>query len=170
MKKLLILLLIIAVLASICGCVEEEPEIQVPVNFYYRRTQVTFEDSNGVIAPEVREAQGHENDLSYLLDLYLSGPNGEDMERTFPYGTKLVSISVSEERTTVTVTSHFANLNNVDLTIACACITKTVMELTNTGSVEIKAHGTMLNGADSVIMDNENVLLLDDSAMDPAMN
>ena len=92
------------------------------------------------------------------------------MEKTFPYGTKLVSISVSEERTTVTVTSHFANLNNVDLTIACACITKTVMELTNTGSVEIMAHGTMLNGADSVIMDNENVLLLDDSAMDPAVN
>ena len=44
------------------------------------------------------------------------------------------------------------------------------MELTNTSSVEIKAHGTMLNGADSVIMDNKNVLLLDDSAMDPATN
>ena len=34
MKKLLIVLLIFAVFASVCGCAEEEPEIQVPVNFY----------------------------------------------------------------------------------------------------------------------------------------
>ena len=168
MKRVLIGLLIFTLLFPLCACSEEEPEIQSPVNFYYRRKDVVFEGSVSVIAPEVREALGHENDLSYLLGLYLAGPSTKDMQNTFPYGTRLVSVTIKEERATITVTSHMANLKGIDLTIACACITQTVMELTDAKSVEVKASSATLNGLESIIMDKESLLLLDDSAMDPA--
>ena len=44
----------------------------------------------------------------------------------------------------------------------------TLMELTGTQLVEIKADRALLNDAESIIMNMDSLLMLDDSAMDPA--
>ena len=44
----------------------------------------------------------------------------------------------------------------------------TVMELTGTQKVEIKADRALLNDAESIIMDLDSLLMLDESAIDPA--
>ena len=168
MKKILIVVLAVAMLLPIFGCAEEEPEIVVPVTYYYRRAVISFESKTGIVAPEARESQGHENDLTYLLNQYFNGPNDKDLHRTFPLGTQLVSISVSPQHTLITVSGHLASLKGIDLTIACTCITMTVMELTGTQKVEIKADRALLNDAESIIMDLDSLLMLDESAIDPA--
>lgn len=168
MKKFLIVVLAVVMLLPIFGCAEKEPEIVSPVTYYYRRNEISFESETGIIAPETREAQSHENDLTYLLNQYFDGPNDKALQRTFPLGTQLVSISVSAQHTVILVSGHLANLKGIDLTIACTCITMTVMELTGTNKVEIKADRALLNDAESIIMDLDSLLMLDDSAMDPA--
>lgn len=168
MKKILILVLAVVMLLPLFGCAEEEPEIAVPVTYYYRRAEISFESKTGIVAPEARESQGHENDLTYLLNQYFDGPNDKALQRTFPLGTQLISISVSSQHTVITVSGHLASFKGIDLTIACTCITMTVMELTGTQKVEIKADRALLNDAESIIMDMDTLLMLDDSAMDPA--
>ena len=168
MKKFFVWILAFAMLFPLLGCAEDAPEIIDPITYYYRRAEVSFESKTGIVAPEVRESQGHENDLNYLLNQYFSGPNDKALQRTFPLGTQLVSISVSSQHTVILVSGHLANLKGIDLTIACACITMTLMELTGTQLVEIKADRALLNDAESIIMDMDSLLMLDDSAMDPA--
>ena len=168
MKKFLIVVLAVAMLLPIFGCSEEEPEIVSPVTYFYRRSEISFESETGIVASEARESAGHENDLTYLLNQYFDGPNDKALQRTFPLGTQLISISVSAQHTIITVSGHLSSLKGIDLTIACACITMTVMELTGTSKVEIKADRALLNDAESIIMDLDTLLMLDDSAMDPA--
>lgn len=168
MKHFLAWILIFTTILCVCGCAQKEPEIQSPVTFYYRRSEVSFEDSTGVIVEETQEASGHENDLSELMKQYFRGPVSSDMHYTFPNGTDLISLRLQNDQAYVLVTNHLADAKGLDLTIACACITMTVMELTGAKSVEIKAERALLNDAESIVMDAETLLMLDDTAMDTA--
>lgn len=168
MRNIWAAILIFALLGSFCGCTKSEPEMQSPVTFYYRRSHILYEGIHGVVAPEIQEANSSKNDVNALLEQYFQGPISADMHTTFPGGTKLLSITIQNELAHVLVTSHFSNLKGMDLTIACACITMTVMELTGVEAVEIKADRVLLNDAESIIMDRETLLLLDDTVVVPA--
>lgn len=168
MKRWLPLFLILALCFAIVGCAEKAPQIQAPVTFYYRQNELSFGDASSVVASEERESLGHEGDVIYLLNQYLQGPVSENLDRTFPSGTKLISFSMEQEKAFMLVSRHLSGLSGIDLTIACACITRTTMELTGAKTVEIRADGSLLNDMESIIMDESCLLLLDDGAIKPA--
>lgn len=79
MKRILCALLAFAMVFCFFGCKNPEQELMEPVSFYYPCVLNTDSlEANGtpfpVIDSELREAEGHRQDLLYLLSLYLRGP------------------------------------------------------------------------------------------------
>ena len=84
MKKLICILLSLAMLTGLLGC--QGPELLSPGSFYYYRTDTAFSGTDGVLAPEVRELHGIEKDLDAILALYWQGPNSRGLENPIPKG------------------------------------------------------------------------------------
>lgn len=161
MRKLLCILLLSALLASLFGCTQPADGYENPINFYYRRQEVSFGTTEGVLCPDIREA----GNLDYisLLALYFRGPANSQLQRTFPEGTALKAIEIEGNHVLITLSDVFATLTELDLTIACACLTRTVCEMTGTQQLTIRTETSLLDGNKTIRMSLENVLLLDDS-------
>ena len=168
MKKLLCILLVLCML-PLFGCAQPEDPIENPVFFYYRQKNLTYDNETSVIAKELRDAGARLDDFSYLLEQYLQGPESETLLRTFPRGSR-VSFRVQEDTAVIVVNRNFATLTGIDLTLACACLTLTVCELTGTEHALIQGQDMLLDGNQSISMSRSSILLLDSSniAVDPA--
>jgi len=148
---------------SMFGC-REKQQIDEPVAFYYRRSELLFEGASGVIAAQQRESAGHESDTEYLLQEYLSGPTDPLFSQTFPTGSRMVSFKITDKEAQITLSDHFADLTGMDLTIACACITLTIIDLTGVENVTLSAQSAMLDNQSFITMDKSCLLLLDSNA------
>lgn len=164
MKRTISVLLLLCLLLPVFGCTNAADNPKDPVSFYYRQQKLTYSDESSVIAPEAREAAGHKEDIPYLLAEYLKGPKAEAFLRTFPQQTRLISFRANKATAEIALSEHFASLTGMDLTIACACLTMTVIELTGVETVKISAENAMLNNAPQITMDKTCLLLIDSSA------
>ena len=171
MKRILCLFLVCALCLPLLGCKPKTEDIEDPVNFYYRRSAdtITFGKADGVITSEQREAAGHRDDPAYLINLYLKGPAGTGMNRTFPKGVELVKFSLEGGCAYITVSDFFSTLTGINLALACACLTLTVCELTGAKQLTVSTSNTLLDGNRTVTMTPEDLLFLDenDSVVDP---
>jgi hypothetical protein len=114
-----------------------------------------------VLGAEIREAGDHKDDLNYLLQQYLTGPKTEALYSPFPAGTKLVRLEQNEETLNIILDSTFAELSGLKLTLACAGLTRTCLELAPVDTVQISADGPTLDGKRSIIMDRHALELID---------
>lgn len=142
---------------------EKKPELLQPVRFYYKTAEITFKGDTGVIAPEEREANGHETDLKWLLESYFNGPVTDTLVAPFRSETDLADCSLESGVLSVTVSPELAELGGVDLTIACACIAMTCLEFPEVNSVEISAENTLLGGKPSIVITASDIALMDRS-------
>lgn len=169
MKRLICLILATLLLLGSTGCNSRKDEIKEPVNFYYCREmdKVVYGTDDGVVAREIREGSGMETDK--LLSLYLKGPQTEGLNRTFPKGVSLISLTIENDTAVIVLSDFFSALTGIDLTIGCACLTLTVCELTGAKGITVSTETTLLDGNRSVSMTVEEVLLLDicDTIPDP---
>ena len=163
MKKLITCILLLCICVSFFGC-KSKQALTSPVPYYYRRMELSYEGSGSVIAAEQRESRGHENDIGYLLSQFLKGPESSAFSRTFPLGTQLISFEHSDLEAHIVLTDIFAGLTGMDLTIACACITMTVIELTGVQTVHIRTESQLLNNMQTITMDKSSLVLFDSSA------
>ena len=161
MKRMLSLLLIFSLLLCMPGCGEDAP--QVPGQFYYCRTESSFTGQDSFIVSETRELKGMEDDLPAILNTYLSGPLSGSLTCPFPRDTEILSVRQIDDSIHLNFSSTFAQLSGVDLTVACACIAKTCMELTGAQTVRIRASGELLNGSTYVTMNSQTLNFTDDS-------
>lgn len=144
MKKALSLVLILALCLS--GCAIGQDRLKEPVTFYYLRSHTDADDhevffKDGAIGSESREASGHRQDLNYLLAMYLQGPLDPELESPFPAGCKAVDIRLEDRVLTVSLNTVAASLNDMELTIACACLAQTCMGLADADTVHVEACG-----------------------------
>ena len=68
---------------------------------------------------------------------------------------------VEEQTLYITVSDHLSELTDINLIIACACIGKTGMELTNTSTVQISCENALLDGKKSVVLQNDLIIVSD---------
>ena len=141
MKRLLCILLILAL--CLPGCALKKNRMQEPVTFYYLHKHETEDQydtffTSGAIGSEMREAANHRDNLPYLLALYLLGPTSEELDLPFPTGTKLQKIHMENKSLTLTIRTVSTLQNDMELTIACACLAKTSMELVDVDTVTIE--------------------------------
>lgn len=160
MKQLISVVLLLAVIFSFAGCQEEAP-LKDPVNFYYRRIQTEFGKETGVIDVMVVEGDGKKGDHLAMLNQYLLGINNSSFASTFPVSTQVTDLRILGDTAFLTLNPALGQYSGMDLTIACACLTLTTMELTGTQQVSIRITSGTLNGSDQIIMDRNTILLLD---------
>ena len=165
MKRTILILTTICLLMSITGCGT------VPgrntVSFYYPRDPE--EKVTGPVdtfcAAEAREAAGSTADLSYLLSLYLGGPVDDSLISPFPEGTRLLGLQQREDRLFIELSGEFSQLSDMDLTIACACISLTCFELAgDITQVTVLSPETELYSAVSITMTRDSLTLTDTAA------
>lgn len=160
MKRFIIFHLTAALLFGLCACQPENPPPRQPVNFYYRNTEITYGSDSGVISAQVSEGAGYTDPID-LLNKYLKGPSDSTHDATFPASTKILDMTVQGDTAYLKMNTSLARLTGIDLTIACACITMTTIELTGVTTVTISANGETLDGSDFITMDRSKLMLLD---------
>ena len=160
MKKLTIAIVCLLILLSGCS---QNPEYEKPVHFYYRVSTDRFDSNSKSILSETREGSQW-NTLEDIMRAYLAGPVEETMVSPFPPNLRLVHIGQDGTTVFVTLSDEFATLTNLDLTIACGCITLTCLDLTGAQQVTIESENALLGGQKSITMDRNSLLLTDHAA------
>lgn len=163
MKRLILWLLVFLVVFPMAGCKKTE-EIQDPVRFYYRRANIEFGGEDSVVAAETRDAYGLREDLQGLLQLYISGPETETLVNVFPKSVAVMSVLVEDTTAVVQMNRSFAQLGGIQMSVACVCLSKTVMEITGVETVRIYVEKATLAGEQYLEFDKDTVLLEDDGA------
>ena len=153
MKKWTCLLLAVAMILSLAACSES---LKDPGNFYYRRIDTQYLGTDGVIAPESRELSGLRGDYQAMLEAYFRGPLSSDLDAPFPRDTQLLGWSFEDGQFQIQLNEAFAQLSGIELTVACSCIARTFLELTEASTVRIQAGGT------DITLGQEQLQLADD--------
>lgn len=154
MKKYFLTLLVVLLVLS--GCTAGNIRYDDPVKFYYIQNEVEYGTQSGVIKETTREAKGHRNDYTYLINQYLNGPISYDCISPFPAGTALEELSWDQNRVQIILSPHIATLSGADLIVACACLTKTVADITGIQTVQIRAQGSLLNGEEVLVLSTDS--------------
>lgn len=160
MKRLFGLILTLALCLSLCACGSGKDKIQQPVNFYYRCSELSYDTSDGLIRAYVAEAAGYTEVLP-LLRLYLQGTTDAAFTSTFPAGIQLLDAYVMGKTIYLELNESMADLTGIDLTIACACLTMTALELVDATNVCISANGAAMDGSPSITMSLNDLILQD---------
>ncbi len=164
MKKQIASLLVLTMVAGLFGC-SFRSAVREPVEFYYLRDSFLYGASDGVITSEARERSGHGDDLAYLLSLYLRGPLDEELKSPFPADCRLVDLRLDNKTLRLTLDASFIQLEGIDLTLACACLSKTCFGLTDVQTVKVEAAVPDENSAFNITFTRDS-LLLEDTGME----
>lgn len=164
MKKTGCIFLIISLLLGLCACGFGSAGKE-PVEFYYLRTSFIYGAEDGVIASETRESSGHAGDLNYLLSLYLRGPLDDDLKSPFPAGCQIVELRRDSRTLRLTFDAAFAQLKDLDLTLACACLAKTCFGLSDAMEVKIDAAVPDGNSAVNITISRDSLILEDNNTL-----
>lgn len=161
MKRMMLTLMPLLAVLCLCSCRQDKPEAQKPVNFYYTVNTEDFGEYRSVFQPEKRESLGYEQDWLGLLQQYLAGPADITLANPFPAHLVLEAIEVSGDICIITVSNEMAALSELDLTIACACLTLTATELTDTQKLTVDISALNGEAHRSITMSRAALLLQD---------
>ncbi len=161
MKRWTSLLLIFAFLLAASGCSRNAAPPTTPVTFYYPAVETVYDGKTAVIHPEIRDGAGYEADTEGLLALYLQGPASETLRSPFPSQVTLIRYSTTSNTANVVLSSEFAQLSGIDLTLACTCIANTLFDLTQLERLQIFATNSQLDGQTSIILARDDIYYLD---------
>lgn len=165
MKRFLSFLLLIAVFLTFSACQQKPEEPEYTVTVYYKSAAITYGTANGVIAPYSLDATDHENDIRYLLNAYFSVPRSDQYDATFPPNTQLVNLELDGLTAKIILNDEFAKLTGLNLSLACACVTQTVISLTGCREVIISTLNAKLDGQNFITLSSDSYLLLDQSGV-----
>ena len=151
MKRLISLMLLCLLLF---GCTPRQQD--TGIRFCYPRKGYIYSVTGGSVAWETRDVT--QEDLSYLLRLYLLGPQDEDLEALYPADIRLESASVAGGTVTVTLSPVGNRLTDISFTLAGACLARTCFELSSASTVIIQS------GDRRLALDRDSLIFQDTSA------
>ena len=169
MKRMLCLILVLVFLL-LSGChYSESGDILEPVEFYYPREteHFVYGAQDGVLASEVREAAGHVDDFDYLIAMYLRGPQSEEPRSPFPAGCTLEKFRFGGSVLNIVLSEEFMQLENTELTLACAGLAKTFLPLFNAQRMRIDSSSG--EAIFTITIYEDSLLFADESAFDGAL-
>ena len=166
MKQALCIIFAVLQCFSFAGC-ENRQDFQSPITYYYPSAEIDYGNTDGIIAPEIREATGHEEDLTYLINQYLAGPQSAEFQSPFPAGTTVENLELFKTKINIVLSPQFAQLNDHKLTIACTCLTKTLLDMADVRSVTISIKDTLISGEPYITMTNDDFVFTDSNEYIP---
>lgn len=162
MRRILVVLLTAVTVFASVGCAQHLSRDE-SATFYYKRAHLSFNAAESVITYELRDVQGLRGNNTDILNVYLDGPKASELINVFPEKCEVLLLSVSEEVASIYLSRTFGELKGAQLTVACVCLARTVMELTGAKTVRISAKDVPLAGEQYLEFDEENVLFYDDN-------
>ena len=165
MRKMIAIITCLTLLVSFSAC-KSNDNIEVPATFYYLATEIAYNNEQGVIAAEIRETCDISNDVVGILNRYLSGPSSENLQSPFPVETSIESLDYEEGAVILQLSSAYATLSGIQLTLANACLYKTVVALTNYETVCLQCTEE-LDGDLSITLNADSLLLIDNTHNTP---
>ena len=163
MKQFICIIMALS-LIFVCGCRNKEDSGgDTTVNFYYCSDQIEYNGNGGVIKPEARQVHlpDLDTELQELINVYFNGPVSNNLRSPFPSGVTLKNYSTNNGVLQVILSIQISQLEDYDLTLACACLTKTLLEVFPAEAVEIRAEGGKMGDSISVSMSNNTLLFID---------
>lgn len=159
------LLLCICLLVSLLGCADRQDQPEVPVQFFYPRhtEDILYEGDDGVITCELRESAGNQGNYSYLLNLYLRGPTVQPLRNPFPKATSVVAFEPYQNQVTLTLSDSFAQLSGMELTLAGACLMKTINGMTGAQVLYIRTQTQQLDNSEFLVFRMDDLLFTDNT-------
>lgn len=136
------------------GCTTQK--LQEPVAFHYPSADYIHSLDGSLLDSELRETEGMESTQS-ILDLYLSGPQSAHLANPFPAGCRLTAIELLEDAVILTISDELAQLTGISLSLACASLSVTCMELTGAQTVQIRAQTQLLDGDEEIVMTKDTL-------------
>lgn len=162
-KKIISYILTILFLLSLVGCQDQSKG--AVYSFYYPRSDFGYNTLDGmfynsIVGQETREETLHQT-VAGIISNYLAGPTTQNLKNPFPAKLSLESVLIDNKTLYITVSDQLSELTGIHLMIACACLAKTGMELTNTTSVQISCRTALLDGKKSILLRNDSVIFED---------
>ena len=140
MKKIITLFLVVALLFCFSGCVADNTDMAKPVTVYYCQKKIDYGSDMGLIAPDQIDFGDWNGRMLAFMNFYISAPVKEGMYSPFPAGASINAIEYRNEILKVQLNPLFSRLSACELTVACACISLTLFELTSASSVSFSFH------------------------------
>ena len=165
MKRITAFVLAAVLMCSLCGCAPETTKKGTWISFYYCREDMSSYVPDSVITQELRQISDDVTDLIAIMDLYLQGPRAPELKNVFPPNCRVVRLTVEEEVSEVCLSKEIGQLEGMNLTVACACFAKTLMELSGTKILRIRGDKVSLAGLEYVEMHYGNLVFDDESAV-----
>lgn len=166
MKRLITVFLVLILSITAVSC-SNSPKPERSIQFYYCTEKIKHGSKSGVIVSETRYFTEAEMSSAIIAE-YLSGPKSETLRSPFPAGLTVKDLKLGSARVEIILSDHIASQSGIDLTIACACIQKTIEDLTGIDSVQISAENEKINNQDVIIMESDSILLEDNEIVNPA--
>lgn len=158
MKQWICSFLIIASILCLCGC---DTDTDNPsVNFYYVRNVYSYGAQDSVVVAEVYSAADY-SDVKEILGVYLTGPQDVALASPFPDGTEVLEYTYNNTTAHITLSSHIAALSKVNQVLACACMARTVMELTGVETVNFQSDSSNFTRMEPITISKDSVVLYD---------
>lgn len=163
MKRILCMLLLISMILCLWGC--QQKDSKIVLHFYYPRENYGYDEQQGRFFQQSAQEELR-NDIVYqssqkVIDEYLLGPLDPALSNPFPTGTQLVSLRVEGAVLYMTLTDQLSELTGIPLIMACACLARTAIMLTDSVQVQIRCESAMLDGGQVIIMNSETVIFDD---------
>ena len=159
MKRWISMACAAAMLFTLCACSKNNPSVVSPVNFYYKTDPANYQA--GSITPEVRDSDGYDDNLKGLIQLYIDGPASKSYLNPFPKRLTVKSITVNNTTVELQLNAAFTQLTDLDMTTACACLTMTLLEITQRHRLIITAIDESGNVIYTGSMTRDHILLSD---------
>ena len=163
MKQILSLILTVLLLTGLLGCDSSAID---PVSFYYCREPESFvyfkEDS--VVCVEPRDLTGHQEDLRYMIGLYLAGPLDEGLVCPFPQNTRLLAAIQIGDTIRIDLSDTEETMSDIQFSLASGCLSLTCMHFASCNEVII------VSGNRSANFNFENLVLFDAAPSSEAAN
>ena len=151
MKRYICFVLAAVLVLSLCGCASPDNNTN-PVVFYYINNEIEYGTESGVITSTVANVNIDPSDYESLLKLYFNGPTNYECISPFPAGTTIEEFSVEGQRAHILLTPHMATIQDAEFTVALACLTRTVIELTGVDTVQIRILKNTILGEESITL------------------
>ena len=165
MKRFYISALAMPLLLSMaaCGTVQKSG---TAVQFYYQMDRIANGTETGVIAAESRYFTNIDV-IEDIIAIYLAGPEAETLQSPFPADLTLQSMTLTSTSLDLVFSDHIAQKSGIDLTIACACIQKTIKNLTGIDTINIYAENEKINNQDVITLRSSSLLMVDTEISNP---
>lgn len=151
----------------LCACAKKQEEGVNPVTFYYLSGSDQFGTQTGALAGETVDLLRTDLELNEIVELYLQGSADPAFSDPFPNGLHCEQAELLDGSVRVRLTPEIETLSGVELTLAEACLTKTLTEMTGAETVVLETQNGVLPGGESGVFSTEQFILWDELSTEP---